>query len=197
MSYPEPDGFAQSELLVRKSRFIARAQRVADRHEAMAVLAQAKQDYPDARHHCWAYIVGDPGNAASMAANDDGEPAGTAGKPILNVLQHKGVGNIMLVVIRYFGGIKLGAGGLVRAYSQASEQLMLQLPLRQEVARLQRSIVVDFSQEQWFRHWLALHQGQVLVVEYRQQVQIDFLLPLPQQDSFVVGLAGQRLELLN
>ncbi|CAG0912002.1 unnamed protein product, partial [Cyprideis torosa] len=107
-----PASRVEHELVVNKSRFIAWIAPASDREQAMALLDEARLAYPDARHHCWAYVLGNPSNAASAAANDDGEPAGTAGKPILNVIQHKAIGNIMVVVIRYFGGIKLGAGGL-------------------------------------------------------------------------------------
>ncbi len=123
-TYPTPAQFIETETEVKKSRFIARATKVTDRQSAIAFVEQAKQDYPGARHHCWAYLLGNPASASSAAANDAGEPSGTAGKPILNVIQHKGVGDVIVVVIRYFGGIKLGAGGLVRAYSGAAEAVM-------------------------------------------------------------------------
>ncbi|BFM15990.1 IMPACT family protein [Maricurvus nonylphenolicus] len=177
MSYPIPAAICKTEYEIKKSRFIAWAAYAPDREAAMQLLSQAKSEYPDARHHCWAYLLGNPASAASAAMSDDGEPSGTAGKPILNVLQHKGVGDVMLVVIRYFGGIKLGAGGLVRAYSSAAQQVMEQLEIQQRVAMAEFTICCDFSQEQFLRHWLDQVQGQVIDIGYSHQVQVVISVP--------------------
>ena len=188
MSYPIPAESCELTYEIKKSRFIARAAYAPDRDAAMALLQQAKADYPDARHHCWAYLLGDPGNAASAAMSDDGEPSGTAGKPILNVLQHKGVGDIMLVVIRYFGGIKLGAGGLVRAYSAASQQAMEALAVETRVAMCPCRLECDFSQEQAARHWLGQNDGVVESVDYGSAVSLNISVPqasLPELQQFV------------
>lgn len=172
MSYPTPGEFCQFELEIKKSRFIAWAKKVGDRTEAMAFLAKAREAYPDARHHCWAYQVGNPRSPTNAGMSDDGEPSGTAGKPILNVLQHKGIGDVMVVVIRYFGGIKLGAGGLVRAYSGACEKVMSQLPVVEALVEVESTVEVDFANEQLVRHWLSQNDGRVVSVEYGQTVQM-------------------------
>ncbi|MEH6651186.1 MAG: YigZ family protein [Motiliproteus sp.] len=176
--YGTPAAPAQTEIIIKKSRFIARAAAACDREQALRWLAQAQADFPDARHHCWAYLLGPSNNPRSQAFSDDGEPGGTAGKPILNVLQHKEFGDIMLIVIRYFGGIKLGAGGLVRAYSQAAQAVIEQLDcqLHQPVQAL--LIRCDFSQEQPLRHWLGLHQGEIESVDYNNGVELKVVLPL-------------------
>lgn len=184
MAYPIPASPCELTYEIKKSRFITRITYAPDRDSAMAFLAQAKADYPDARHHCWAYLLGNPFNAASAAMSDDGEPSGTAGKPILNVLQHKGVGDIMVVVIRYFGGIKLGAGGLVRAYSTATQQAMEILEVQERVALAECQVDCDFSQEQSVRHWLGQHQGQVLDCGYSAGVALQVVLP----ETQVAGL---------
>ncbi len=103
----------------KRSRFIACLYPVAAKDEVRPIIDHLKTQYPDARHHCWAYVIGNPEQASQAGFNDDGEPSGTAGKPILNVLMMRKVGNVCAVVVRYFGGIKLGAGGLVRAYGAA------------------------------------------------------------------------------
>lgn len=143
----------------------------------MGFLAQAKSDYPDARHHCWAYLIGNPLSASNAAMNDDGEPGGTAGKPILNVIQHKGVGDIMVVVIRYFGGIKLGAGGLTRAYSSATEALFFSMPVEQQQPVIQMKLLCGFAQEQPIRHWADQHNAEVDTPIYAQGVKIIITLP--------------------
>lgn len=172
MSYNVPACRRQAEFEVKKSRFIAWAGPIASRDDALALVSEARQQYPDARHHCWAYLLGNPQAASNAAANDDGEPSGTAGKPILNVIQHKGIGNLAVVVIRYFGGIKLGAGGLVRAYSAATEQVLADLPLQQLQSFVTCTVVCDFAHEQLVRHFCQQHQSHVESVEYRDQVHL-------------------------
>ena len=107
------------ETVVRHSRFLATLRRVEDAGAAAAFVDEQRRRYPDARHHCFAYVIGDTPNARVERSGDDGEPGGTAGVPMLQVLHHRDLVNVAVVVTRYFGGVKLGAGGLVRAYSGA------------------------------------------------------------------------------
>lgn len=191
MSYPTPAQFHQAQLEIKKSRFIAWAEYVTDRQQAMAFLDKARNEYPDARHHCWAYQTGNPHSPKNAAMSDDGEPSGTAGKPILNVLQHKGVGDVMVIIIRYFGGIKLGAGGLVRAYSGAAEKVMSELPLKQNIVECEKILMVDFAKEQLVRHWLSQHQGRVVNVKYDHQVQMRIAIiddNIKALEAFAAGL---------
>src|SRR5690554_159586 len=136
----------------------------------MAILTRMQQRYPDAWHHCWAYQFGSPHSPYSAAMNDDGEPSGTAGRPILNVIQHKEIGNLMVVVSRYFGGVKLGAGGLVRSYSAAAEQAVSALKVALYQPKVELLIKCDFAKEQPIRHWLSENQGDVRHVDYHSQV---------------------------
>ena len=189
--YPMPAASVETEIEVKKSRFIARAAKVLDRQAALAFVVNAKQDFPDARHHCWAYLLGNPESASSAAANDDGEPSGTAGKPILNVIQHKGVGDVIVVFIRYFGGIKLGAGGLVRAYSGAAEAAMSILPLEQAVVLSEVRLSLDFAKEQLLRHWADQHDAQVLTVDYADQVVMQLSVPEVAVDELKAFCAAQ------
>ena len=106
-----------SELVIKKSRFIGCVQPVADRAAAQAVVASLRAEHPTAAHVCWALMAG-----GQSAANDDGEPGGTAGRPMLEVLRHQQIEGALATVVRYFGGVKLGAGGLVRAYTDAVAQ---------------------------------------------------------------------------
>ena len=175
--YRTPSDTVQVEQEIKKSRFIARAGPAASREQALALLEGMRKDFPDARHHCWAYLLGNPATATSAAMNDDGEPGGTAGKPILNVLQHKGVGDVMVVVARYFGGIKLGAGGLVRAYSSAAQQAMEMLPVQQHRAMVAKTLYCDFATEQVVRHWLGQHDGVVETVSYTDRVCMAIEIP--------------------
>lgn len=106
------------EIVEKKSRFIAEVHPVTSEEEAMEILEQTRKQYWDARHHCWAYIIGR--NPAAERMSDDGEPAGTAGKPILEVIRGRELTNVLVIVTRYFGGTLLGTGGLVRAYTAAT-----------------------------------------------------------------------------
>ncbi|MCG2594644.1 YigZ family protein [Ramlibacter sp. XY19] len=120
-----------SELLVKKSRFLGCVQAVAGRAEALDVVAGLRAQHPGAAHVCWALLAG-----GQSAANDDGEPGGTAGRPMLEVLRHQDLEGVLATVVRYFGGVKLGAGGLVRAYTDAVAQALLgaqKVPLRRMV----------------------------------------------------------------
>lgn len=188
MSYFTPTELAQAEIEIKKSRFLAFAKGIQSRAEGMEWLEEMKTAYPDARHHCWAYILGDPACARNAGMGDDGEPSGTAGKPILNVLQHKAVGDVMIIVVRYFGGIKLGAGGLTRAYSQSAQAVMEILPSHKQVPLTSVKIDCDFSQEQPIRHLLSTLDGQVDSIDYGQQVAIEVRLPTTHLASFTDSL---------
>lgn len=178
MSYPVPAEEAVAEIEIKKSRFIAYAQGIASREQGMQWLRELKEQYPDARHHCWAYLLGNPQCATNAGMGDDGEPSGTAGKPILNVLQHKKIGDIMIVVVRYFGGVKLGAGGLTRAYGQAAQAVMEVLPTEQQIPMQQITVYCDFSQEQQVRYLCQQGEGTVDMVDYGQPVTMHLQLPI-------------------
>lgn len=139
---------------IKRSRFITDIAQAESKEHALAFIAQIKKREPEARHHCWAYIAGHPVQSIDRACSDDGEPQGTAGKPMLNVLQHKNIGEIVVVVSRYFGGIKLGAGGLVRAYSSAVQQAVEALPLKLHTATVPAIIHLPFALESQLRHLL-------------------------------------------
>lgn len=123
-------GESYAEYVIKKSKFIARAVHITTEEEAQAYLRDGKKQYWDARHNCYAYRLGM--NSEKQKSSDDGEPSGTAGKPILEVLKNKGLTNTLIVVTRYFGGIKLGTGGLIRAYGTAA------------VAALDNAIIEDY-----------------------------------------------------
>lgn len=183
MSFKVPQCFSSAELEIKKSRFIAWAAPVATREEALQWVERARVEFPDARHHCWAYQLGGSEVATHAAANDDGEPSGTAGRPILNVIQHKHIGNVLVIVTRYFGGIKLGAGGLVRAYSGAAELVLSGLPVQEPVLTERVGIECDFAHEQAIRHFCNQHQADVVNVEYKQRVHITVQVPVMKIDE--------------
>lgn len=182
--YPVPAGFLERETEIRKSRFIARVAPVSSRDEVKAWLEQAHKDHPDARHICWAYQIGRPGAAAEAAMNDDGEPSGTAGKPILGVIQHKDMGDVLVMVIRYFGGIKLGAGGLVRAYAGATEAVLSAVGRDIQQPMSQVTVTTTFANEQPLRHWCEQYSAAVDAVEYGLGVTVKVSLPEERNEVF-------------
>ena len=178
----------QLEYEVKRSKFIACAHQANTREQAMQALQLQKTTFTDARHHCWAYLLGSPHQPISMASSDDGEPSGTAGKPILNVLQHQDIGNIMVIVVRYFGGVKLGAGGLVRAYSAATQRLIDDIEKIPFIATRQLTVYCEFSQEQYIRHLIKQFEGEVSDCQYQQTVCITISLPEKSVDLFQAAL---------
>lgn len=170
MSYQTLKTPVTARLEIKKSEFIAYAYPVNSREQAMFHVEQLREKYPDARHWCWAYIIGDPDNTASAGFDDDGEPSGTAGRPILGVLQHKSIGNIIIIVVRYFGGIKLGAGGLTRAYAGSAQAAVDQMILQPYVPMTQVRILADFATEAQCRYVVESLEGTIEDVAYSKQV---------------------------
>lgn len=139
----QPDEFYRSEQVIKKSRFITSVAHTPSPEEAKKFILRIKEEFPDARHNCWAYCAGAAGSSAQIGASDDGEPHGTAGRPMLTVLLHSEVGEISVVVTRYFGGILLGTGGLVKAYQSSVKQALEQLPTCKKVLLTPVQITIE------------------------------------------------------
>ena len=157
-------------LEIKKSQFLGFGYPIDSRELLMFHVEQLRSQYPDARHVCYGYIIGDPRNTKSAGFDDDGEPSGTAGKPILNVLQHKSIGNCVVIVVRYFGGIKLGAGGLTRAYSSTAQAVVDNMNLHEFVPLSVIQIETDFANESFVRHTLDGFNATILQVDYGKNV---------------------------
>lgn len=177
MTYQTLAAPVSARLEIKKSDFITYAYPVHSREKAMFHVEQLRAKYPDARHHCWAYIIGDPNNTTSAGFDDDGEPNGTAGRPILNVLQHKSIGNVIVIVVRYFGGIKLGAGGLTRAYAGSAQAVVDEMALTTYVPMTQVEIEADFANESQVRYVVEDMGGEIGDVSYSKCVTLTATLP--------------------
>lgn len=158
---------------IKKSQFLGFGFPITSREQIMFHVEQLRQKFPDARHVCYGYIIGDPHNTTSAGFDDDGEPNGTAGKPILNVLQHKAIGNCAVIVVRYFGGIKLGAGGLTRAYSNTAQAVVDNMILSEFVPLSTITIATDFANEAFVRHSLDGFNAKILSVDYGKNVMLN------------------------
>jgi uncharacterized YigZ family protein len=133
-------------LVIDRSRFICTVERVQSVEEAQAFIRAMNTEFADATHNCWAYVVGAPGSTDRIGMSDDGEPHGTAGRPMLTVLQHCGIGEIAAVVTRYYGGTKLGTGGLVKAYGGAVQEALLTLLVAERVETVTATFEVGYAQ---------------------------------------------------
>ena len=175
--YVVPAQVITVETEIKKSRFIACISPAHSRQEALSFVEAKRIEYPDATHHCLAFVAGAPDGGAVVGFDDDGEPSGTAGRPMLNVLQHKRIGDVVAVVVRYFGGVKLGAGGLVRAYSASVQQACEILPLEQRVALKNGVLACDYAHEQMVRHHLEQFHATLEQCDYGQSVKMMISMP--------------------
>ena len=161
-----------SELLIKKSRFLGCVEPVAGREEANERVAALRAQHPDAAHVCWALMAG-----GHSAANDDGEPGGTAGRPMLDVLRHRELEGVLATVVRYFGGVKLGAGGLVRAYTDAVAQALADAE-RIELVRLHTfQAIVPYAVEGAIRRELDAHGATLVEVVHGADVELLVQVP--------------------
>jgi uncharacterized YigZ family protein len=154
----------------------------------MQFLADIKLQHKEARHHCWAYIGGSPTDSVNMGCSDDGEPKGTAGKPMLAVIQGSGVGEIVAVVVRYSGGIKLGTGGLVRAYSNGLQQLCGTIKTIEKRFFQQFQLQCDYAQMAIIESILVIYSGRVVDVDYQESIQAVIEIDDELVDAFIQKL---------
>lgn len=161
----------------KRSTFIAHLYPITERAQLMLEIDALKIRYPDARHFCWAYLIGNPAQPITAAFNDDGEPSGTAGKPMLHVLTQRQAGDAGVVVVRYFGGIKLGAGGLVRAYGQAVSKALDHAKWRDVIAHSQVFIVIGYEDESHIRYFSEAFNAAIIKQKYNENVNLVLSIP--------------------
>jgi uncharacterized YigZ family protein len=182
-SYPVPARTVRREIRVLNSRFIATAGLAASVDEARAFVTQVRDEFTDATHNVPAYLIG---HGASVIAHcsDDGEPSGTAGRPVLAVLRGSGLGDVVLVVTRYFGGTKLGTGGLVRAYSDAAREVLDAMPRAVCVPTHVVSMTVPYALFERARQLIADQVGEILDESFAGEVTITARFTVAQFPRF-------------
>ncbi len=158
----------ENEIVINKSRFIAILSPVSQVEEVELYLEEAKEMYPNATHYCYGYIID-----AYKKASDDGEPSKTAGMPILNVLEKNDLNHILAIVVRYFGGVKLGAGGLVRAYSQSVVDALQQCEIVTKVQAPYYSIIFDYHFSRQMDYFFKSHQIEILIKDYQEKIRYE------------------------
>jgi uncharacterized YigZ family protein len=170
---------ASAEIEIKKSRFIGMLFPLTTRTAALAQLAELRLQHPNAVHFCWVLICdGDSG------LDDDGEPSGTAARPIYNVLTHKDICNVLAVVVRYWGGVKLGAGGLTRAYGQAISEAVKHAALLPVEAMCERRVVLRFADESTLRRYCEQSGVSVLHAQYGDAVTLILQMKVSQAEVF-------------
>ena len=158
---------------IKNSKFIALLHPFTETEQLQTFLKKAQEQYPKATHYCYAYIIGDPHNSKFAGSSDDGEPSGTAGKVMHSVLIKNNLGNVCVIVVRYFGGVKLGAGGLSRAYAKAVGQVLKNAEFHDNIPMEVINLECDFAQEQVIRKIVSKHEGQILDINYAENVKIQ------------------------
>lgn len=172
-----------SELLIKKSRFIGRVEPVTDRAAAQRIVAELRAQHPDAAHVCWALLAG-----GHSAAVDDGEPSGTAGRPMLDVLRHQNLEGVLATVVRYFGGIKLGAGGLVRAYTDCIAQALKGADKIPIIRQRALQCAVPYAMEGLLRREIDAAGGSLQQVRHGDLVEFDWTMADTAADALVARL---------
>lgn len=187
MRYPIPAERTTAEIEVKKSRFIATTAPVFSVEEAKAFIKEVKKEYADAGHNVPAFLVG-YGSSVTKHCNDDGEPSGTAGRPMLAVLEGSGLGDIAVVVTRYWGGTKLGTGGLVRAYGDAVKAVLEAVPRAEKVPTHTTMVAIPYTHLERVRLLTAEHLGNIQDEEFAADITLTIQFMQERFDDFQLAL---------
>ena len=187
--YPIPGARHRVDEKIRRSHFITTLAPANTVEEARAFIKDVRAEFDAANHNCWAYLVGPPGSSAQVGMSDDGEPHGTAGRPMLTVLLHSGVGDVAAVVTRFFGGVKLGKGGLVRAYSGGVKVALEGMRRVEKVSRSSLRVVIDYSAVARFQRMLPEFEAEIVAQNFAVDVSYELSMPVRHIGRFTVRLA--------
>lgn len=176
------------EQTIKRSRFIASVGHTPGVEEAKAFIEQIKAEFEDARHNCWAYCAGAAGSTDRIGASDDGEPHGTAGRPMLTAVTHSGIGEVTVVVTRYFGGILLGTGGLVKAYQSSVKMALEAVPtrIRTKTKRIKFSVEHRFVNQVLRK--IETANGRILEKHFDMDADFDVEIPEDLAETFAKEL---------
>ncbi len=187
--YLIPASMHRVESSIRQSRFIASAAHARDMETAKAFIAGIRAEFPKATHNCWAIATGPPGDSANAGMSDDGEPHGTAGRPMLNILLHGHVGEIAVVATRFYGGTKLGTGGLTRAYSGMVKLLLEDLPTREQVETVMATAIIPYPAITLFKNMLPNFEAEIEEEKFCTKAAFTLSLPIEHLSGFSTRLA--------
>ena len=182
--YLVPTGYGEDEFIEKRSRFIGRVWCVETEEEALAKIQEMKKQHYDATHNCWAYVIKD----GPMRFSDDGEPGGTAGNPMMQVLQRENLFNVVCVVTRYFGGVLLGAGGLVRAYTKGAKIAIDAAGKSMKRVWTVLYVPCPYNFYERIKLEIAAFGGVLRDTQFGAEVELEVLLPEGDVDAFVQRL---------
>jgi uncharacterized YigZ family protein len=186
--YPIPTGIARSESVIKRSRFITTLAHAPSPAAARERVDRLRTEFPAANHNCWAFVAGPPGDQRFIGCSDDGEPRGTAGKPMLQVLLNCGVGEIVAVVTRFFGGTKLGKGGLVKAYTQGVQAGLADLRLTEKKEWAELALTCDYDQLETVKHICRRFGAHMEDALYGERVSLRIAVTLDQRKALTAAL---------
>lgn len=185
----------QSEIVEKKSKFIANVFYVQSKDEAENKIKEIKKKYFDARHNCSSYRVLEEGNIVEKA-NDDGEPSGTAGGPMLNIIQKNNLCNIVVIVTRYFGGILLGTGGLVRAYSDVTLKAIEEAIKTEIIIGKEFEIKIDYSDLEKLKYYAKTNNINITKIEYLKEIVCNLQIPNEAIDKFINDIKQKKINII-
>lgn len=175
--YSVPAARHRAEQTIDRSRFICTVERAHTTADAQGFLRAMAAEFPDATHNCWAYLIGAPGSSDRIGMSDAGEPHGTAGRPMLTVLQHSDIGDIAAVVTRYYGGTKLGTGGLVRAYGSTVQLALATMPRAERIDYSELTVVVGYEHLSAIQQLLPRLEARSLAEDYGERASLRLRVP--------------------
>ncbi len=194
-TYPVPACTVEVQEVIRRSRFVTVLGRAVSRTGAVRVLEEVREKHPGATHYCWAFNAGPPGSTATVGMSDAGEPHGTAGRPMLNVLLHSGVGEVAAVCARYYGGVKLGTGGLARAYASGVKKTLGKCPVVKRVSRIAVLVDVSYQTASQVKHALGGMEAEIEDQTFGTDVRMRVLVAAERRaelEAAVADLTGGR-----
>lgn len=186
----------ETEIVEKKSKFIANLIKVESKEEAEEKIQEIRKKYYDARHNCVAYRVLEDGRLEEKAS-DDGEPSGTAGGPMLNILQKNNLSNVLIVVTRYFGGILLGTGGLVRAYSEALQKAIEESSLILKVSGIEMRLIVDYNNFEKFKYYCKNNNITIISAKYLEKIECKIQMELEKKEKIIRDYENKELNISN
>lgn len=187
-AYPVPAAPVSVSEEIKKSRFITLLAATRGIDAAKDFVQRIRAQHPTARHHCWACVAGAPDDSQQLGFSDDGEPSGTAGKPMLSQLMGSGIGEITAVVVRYYGGIQLGTGGLVKAYGGGVQQALKLISLQEKVLQKEYGLRCDYALLPQVESLIYQLGGQILHSDYGAEVTLSLSIPLRDVDEATMKL---------
>ncbi len=185
----------KSEIVEKKSKFIANIYFAQTMEEAENIIKETKKKYYDARHNCSSYRVLEKGNIIEKYS-DDGEPAGTAGAPMLNILQKKDLVNVVVIVTRYFGGILLGTGGLVRAYSEVTQKAIEEANLIDITMGKEYEVKVDYSNLEKLKYYAKTNNISITKIEYLNEIICSLQIQNEDIEKFLRDVEQQKINII-